>query len=158
MLENNQKETKNKLYAVWKSITQRINNVKCKDFKDYGGRGITICDEWKLFINFYNWAIENGYEIGLKIDRINNNSGYNKDNCRWTTQFIQSRNTRLLKSTNTSGYRGVCHRKDTLKYRADIRVNKKRIGLGCFDTAIEAAKAYDNYVILNNLEHTRNFS
>ena len=158
MLENNQKEIKSKLYGVWKAITQRINNSNCKDFNDYGGRGITICDKWKIFVNFYNWSIENGYKIGLKIDRKNNNLGYSKDNCRYVTQFIQSRNTRLIKSTNTSGYRGVCYRKDSNKYRADIRVNNKRIGLGCFNTAIEAAKAYDNYVILNNLEHTRNFS
>ena len=95
------------------------------------------------------------FQEGLKIDRIDNSSGYYKSNCRWATQSIQSQNTRLLKSNNTLGYRGVSKVKN--KYQSSIGINRKTIYLGLFNTAIEAAKVRDKYIIKNNLEHTRNF-
>lgn len=62
-------------------------------FKNYGARGITVCDEWKNdFSSFYSWAIKNGYKPGLSIDRIDVNSGYSPDNCRWATNKEQSLN------------------------------------------------------------------
>ena len=142
-----------KLYKIWTSMKDRVLNPKDKNYNDYGGRGITICDEWKDVQNFYNWAITNGYEEdkGLSIDRINNEGNYCPENCRWTTQTIQSRNTRIHKS-NKSGYRGVCYNKGKNKYIAQICVNHKVIHLGCFKTAVEGAIAYNNYIIENNLE------
>ena len=120
---------------------------------DYGGRGITICKEWLDIQNFYNWAISNGYEenIGLSIDRIDNDGNYCPENCRWATQTIQVRNTRIPKN-NTSGYKGVSYDKKANKYKAQIKVNNKRIYLGLFPTAVEGAIAYNNYIIENNLE------
>lgn len=61
---------------------------RCKNKNDihYGGRGITVCQEWLNFENFYNWSINNGYKIGLTIDRINNDGNYEPKNCRWTTR------------------------------------------------------------------------
>ena len=92
------------------------------------------------------------------IDRENNNSGYSPDNCRWVKKEIQARNTRQIMITNKSGYRGVSWHKRYNKWVAKINVNKKRIHLGYFEDKIEASKAYDKYVIDNNLEYTRNFT
>ena len=142
-----------RLYAVWAEIKNRILNHKHNYYPDYGGRGITICDEWLDVQNFYNWAMSNGYEEnkGLSIDRIDNDGGYSPENCRWTTKTIQARNTRIAKN-NTSGYRGVSFRKDNNKYRAVIVIKSKNTHLGSFLTAVEGAIAYNNYIIENNLE------
>lgn len=86
---------KTKIYKVWKSMRQRCFNLNDKNYKNYGGRGITVCEDWnKNFISFYNWSIENGYIEGLTIDRINNNGNYEPNNCRWVDNFIQQTNTR----------------------------------------------------------------
>ena len=77
--------------------------------------------------------------------------GYSPENCRWTTQTIQTRNQRIQKN-NTSGYRGVSFKKSNNKYKAQICVDKNDIYLGYFQTPVEGAKAYNNYIIENNLE------
>ena len=141
-----------KIYSVWNGIKGRILNPKDKAYINYGGRGITICDEWKNdFMSFYNWAMSNGYSDELSIDRIDNDGNYEPSNCRWTTRTIQSRNQRIPKN-NTSGYKGVGYRKDSKLFEARIRVNKKKIHLGYYKTAVEGARAYNNYIIENNLE------
>ena len=141
-----------RLYNTWTNIKTRILNSKNKEYNDYGGRGITICEEWKNdFMSFYNWAMLNGYSDELSIDRIDNDGNYEPSNCRWTTRTIQSRNQRIYKS-NTSGYKGVCYNKNNNKYKAQIKVNNKSIYLGYFQTAVEGAVAYNNYIIENNLE------
>ena len=102
-----------RLYTIWRNIKGRTLNPNHTYFHDYGGRGITICEEWKNdFVPFYNWAIENGYEEnkGLSIDRIDNDGNYEPHNCRWATQTMQSRNQRMQKN-NTSGYKGVYFKK-----------------------------------------------
>ncbi len=76
-------------------MKQRCYNSKKKEYKNYGGRGIKICDEWlNDFMNFYNWAISNGYQDDLTIDRIDVNSNYYPENCRWITKTLQNKNTR----------------------------------------------------------------
>jgi hypothetical protein len=142
-----------RLSTIWREIKRRTLNPKHKRYIDYGGRGITICGEWLDIQNFYDWALSNGYEEnkGLSIDRIDNNGNYCPENCRWVTRTIQSRNQRMQKN-NKSGYKGVCFKKDKNKYAAQICVNNKNKGLGLFPTAVEAAKAYNNYIIENNLE------
>lgn len=88
----------NKLYGTWCRIKNRCLNTKLKDYKNYGGRGITVCNEWKNdFIPFYNWAITNGYNDKLSIDRINNDGNYEPSNCRWATHKQQSNNRRSNK-------------------------------------------------------------
>ena len=96
------------------------------------------------------------YKYYLTIDRINPNGNYEKENCRWTTRVVQSRNTRLLRITNKSGYRGVSFRKDTKKWVAKVCVSYEKITIGYFATAKEAGKAYNNYILQHNLENTLN--
>ena len=140
-----------RLYSIWSKLKGRVLNPKNKDYNDYGGRGINICEDWLDIRNFYDWAMENGYSDELSIDRIDNAGNYCPENCRWTTKTIQRRNTRIAKN-NTSGYKGVSFVKKTNKYKSYIRVNRKRIHIGHFLTAVEGAIAYNNYIIENNLE------
>lgn len=87
-----------KLYKVWHGMKTRCYNKNFMYYYNYGGRGITICDEWKNdFKIFYNWAIKNGYKEGLTIDRINNDGNYEPNNCRWITRAEQNRNQRKTK-------------------------------------------------------------
>lgn len=146
-----------RLYGTWQLMIDRCNNPKSKIYKHYGERGISVCNEWLDIRNFIN-DMNPTYQEGLALDRIDNNKGYSIDNCRWAKQNVQHRNTRLLISTNTSGYRGVSWVKSRNKWRARIAVDCKVIHLGYFNTALDGAKAYDNYIIINKLEHTRNFS
>lgn len=100
-------ETKTKLYGVWSSIKSRCYNSNTTAFKDYGGRGIIMCDDWKdSFEIFKDWAYKNGYRDGLSIDRINNNSGYNPDNCRWVVSDVQANNRR---NNNSITFNGETH-------------------------------------------------
>jgi len=84
-----------KLYDIWQHIRSRCENPKDKRYKNYGGRGIKICKEWKDYSVFRN-DMSGGYNPGLQIDRIDNNKGYSKGNCRWATIKQQANN----KTTN----------------------------------------------------------
>ena len=155
-LKNTHNLSNHRLYQTWSDMMQRCNNPKRKDYKNYGGRGISVCDRWLDIENFIN-DMYPSYQEGLSIDRNDNDKGYSKDNCRWATRDIQSRNTRVLRSRNKSGYRGVHWYKVSKKWISQIRVDSKKIYIGSFDTAIDGAVAYDKYIIDNNLEHTLNF-
>jgi len=93
--------TGTRLYRIWKAMRNRCNNSNNLRYKDYGGRGITICPEWtdKLngFINFRNWSLSNGYLDNLTIDRKENNKGYYSENCRWITYVENNQNQRTNK-------------------------------------------------------------
>jgi len=148
---------KTKLYMIYNSMKQRCYNTKNKAFKHYGGRGITICDEWrKDFLTFKKWAENSDYMKTLSIDRRDNDKGYSPENCRWEIRDVQARNTQKLRCDNTSNYRGVTLNKRTGRWEVRISVSCKRIQIGTFNTAREGALAYDKYVILNDLEHTLN--
>jgi len=149
--------SKTRLYSIFCDIKKRCNNQNSSHYSDYGGRGIIICDEWKKdFNSFYNWSIKHGYKKSLTIDRIDNDGNYEPSNCRWVDFFTQARNKQKLSSLNTSGYRGVNYSKRLDKWIARIGVNNKRVYLGLFGSSIDAAKAYDTYVVNNKLEHTMN--
>lgn len=81
------------LHAVWNTMKQRCYNRNNKSYDNYGGRGIKVCKEWlDDFMNFYNWAINNGYESGLTVDRLNANGDYEPNNCRLVDMTIQQNN------------------------------------------------------------------
>lgn len=87
-----------RLYNIWSGMKQRCYYQGHKDYHNYGGRGISICEEWKNdFKAFYDWAIENGYRDNLTIDRKNVNGDYTPDNCRWATWREQRLNQRPRK-------------------------------------------------------------
>lgn len=97
-LENARKPLKhglssNKLYFVWASMMDRCYNDKFSDYHNYGGRGIKVDDRWHDVSNFVN-DMQQGYNNGLQLDRINNNMNYSKDNCRWVTRKENNRNKR----------------------------------------------------------------
>ena len=87
-----------KLYDVWSSMKHRCLNLKATSYKDYGGRGITICNEWLEFIPFRDWSLNNGYADNLQINRINNNGNYEPTNCNWITHSENMKNRRKPKT------------------------------------------------------------
>lgn len=88
----NRNKKPTKAYKAWDSLKQRCNNPRNKDYKSYGGRGITVCEEWQKFSNFFKDMGECPEDYSL--DRIDNDKGYNKKNCQWTTSKQQARNRR----------------------------------------------------------------
>ena len=84
------------LYAVWSAMRQRCSNPRNKDYRHYGGRGITVCDRWAVFENFLADMGERPGP-GYSIDRVDNDQGYFPENCRWATQSEQVRNSRRWK-------------------------------------------------------------
>lgn len=93
-----------RLYNVYDNMKQRCNNPNNKDYKNYGKRGIKICNEWENDKqNFFTWALNNGYNDTLTIDRIDNNKGYSPDNCRWVDRTYQNRNRRVNRNITING-------------------------------------------------------
>lgn len=86
---------KTRLYRIWHNMKYRCENKRAKDYYRYGGRGITVCDEWSNdFRPFCAWATGNGYQDGLSLDRVDNSKGYSPENCRWASGKEQCRNRR----------------------------------------------------------------
>lgn len=91
------------LFNIWETMKNRCENPKREKYKDYGARGIKVCDEWKKASAFVEWALSNGYRKGLQLDRIDNNSDYSPQNCRWVTPKENSRNRRNTKLLTING-------------------------------------------------------
>jgi len=93
-------ESGTKLYEVWKNMKSRILNPKSTGYKDYGGRGITVCTEWLEFIPFRDWALNNGYDESLEINRMFNDGNYEPSNCNFVPAKENSRCRRRQKIKN----------------------------------------------------------
>lgn len=118
-----------RLYGVWEGMKSRCCDEKNKRFSNYGGRGISICEEWLDFATFRDWALSSRYKKGLTIDRIDVDGNYEPSNCRWVTMKVQQNN-------RTNNHR-IAHNGKTLtlsEWADECQINrdtfKRRIALG----------------------------
>lgn len=128
-----------RIWRIYHAMKARCYNVQRWNYDKYGGRGIRVCKEWlDDFMNFYNWAMANGYDDTKSIDRIDVNGNYEPSNCRWECATVQQFN-RGKQSNNSTGYVGVSKVKSG-KYRAYIKKHGKQIPLGTYDPLEEAVE------------------
>lgn len=142
--------SRDRLYSVWNGMLQRCENSNRPNFKSYGGKGISVCEDWHDFSVFREWAIESGYQESAKygdctLDRIDNNGDYEPSNCRWANMTQQHRNTGYNRIVNYNGkgvalseacelaglsYHAVCQRINTMGWSSakalSIPINNRR--------------------------------
>lgn len=95
-----------RLYNIWSRMRRRCNSPNDRDYCFYGARGIKICEEWNDFAVFREWALANGYDKSLTIDRIDYDKDYEPNNCRWADYITQANNVR---SNHLITYQGITH-------------------------------------------------
>src|SRR5262245_40260025 len=134
-------------YDVWHQMKRRCHRPTHRQYANYGGRGIEVCDRWRFGDGerdgFACFIADMGRRpaLGLTVERIDNNGNYDPKNCRWATRLEQRHNQR--KEPTTSRFHGVVwHRRDR-KWRAQISIDKRNIWLGQFDNEEDAARAFD---------------
>ena len=96
---------KPRTFTICNGMKSRCYNPNAVSYKNYGARGIKICDEWLTFEKFYNWAMSNGYADGLEIDRIDNDKGYCPENCRWVSRAFNRKHQRKTRYLEIFGVR-----------------------------------------------------
>jgi len=128
-------------YACWIAMKQRCSNKNNQRYQLYGGRGISVCKEWLSFETFLN-DMGKRPSKDLSLNRINNDLGYFKDNCRWDSRQAQESNKKPAKG-KSSQYKGVMYSKQKNKFHAKIQVNGKQIHLLFSDKEKECAAAYN---------------
>jgi hypothetical protein len=139
-----------KLYRLWEGMKARCYNENRKEYINYGGRGIIVCNSWLKFENFKKWALSNGYEIGLELDRKDNDRNYEPKNCAFVTHSKNNLNKRKRKD-NTTGYTGVTFHIINFVYNYEIQIDGKRTRKSGFKTAKEAFEAKNNYIKENGI-------
>lgn len=92
-----------RIYVIWSNMIQRCTNSKRPEYKNYGGRGISVCEEWKNPIAFIEWGFDNGYKDDLTIERIDVNGNYEPNNCTWKNYSEQAQNKRNVIKTEING-------------------------------------------------------
>lgn len=125
-------------HRSWDHAKQRVSNPNNVGYKNYGGRGITMCSEWLTSFERFYRDMGNRPE-GTSLDRIDNDKDYSPENCRWATRSEQNRNRRFFGKT-LSNTRGVVWCTYTNKWRAVIKMNGKNIHLGRYKDLTEAIK------------------
>lgn len=151
--------TKHPLFSKWTDIKSRCYNKNVDMYKNYGGRGIKVCDEWlNDFMSFYNWSIENGWEEGLQIDRVNFNGDYEPNNCQFITGAENCAiGKRRVRKDNKYGFVGVYFKKATNKFGAEITSDTRQRHIGYYNTLEEAVEARINTEIELFGEQKTNF-
>lgn len=123
---------KTRLWKIWSAMKERCYRAKHEHYKSYGGRGITVCDAWREdYKTFKKWALTNGYEDYLTLDRIDVNGNYEPSNCRWISMSEQHKNKRTNRVVEYKGKKYILADlakevgmgKTTLKYRLDKGMN-----------------------------------
>lgn len=156
MHEFKQAKSNHPLYSTWYMLFQRCYNNRRRDYKYYGGKGVTVCPEWHD--NFYQFVEDVGERPpGYTLDRIDSTKGYSKDNCRWSPSNIQRYNTKK-RISGKSKYKGVSIKGN--KFVARISYKFKTYRLGLFSNEEEAALAYNkaaldfygSYAVLNDVK------
>lgn len=110
-----------RLHEIWHGMKNRCKNSSCVGYKDYGGRGIKVCNEWQEFIPFAEWALNNGYSDNLTIDRIDVDGNYEPSNCRWATMKEQGNNRR---NNRRVIYHGVSYTISELSDKTNVPYSK----------------------------------
>lgn len=147
-----EKSDREALYDIWRGMKKRCYNKNVKGYRWYGAKGIKVCEEWRSnFDSFYSWCMSHGYKKGLSIDRIDGNKDYEPDNCRMATMKEQIIN-RGIQKNNKTGYIGVGYNKNGKKYNAQIKIDRKNIQLGVYNTKKEALEARNKYITDNGLD------
>ena len=134
----------NRLYKIWDGMHYRCENPKADSYHNYGGRGIKVCAEWtggEGFDRFREWAVSHGYADDLQIDRIDNNRGYEPNNCRWVTQIENSINRRPRGPSQVAGVYCNGRTGESSRWCAHIKINGQTKHLGTFKTKEEAIAA-----------------
>lgn len=140
------KESKTRLYQIWNAMRERCNTPSASNYMNYGGRGITLCDEWNDYSTFREWALVNSYTDNLSIDRIDVNSGYSPNNCRWVDRIKQANNCR------TNRYFTIDNITKTLaewtrEYNMPYSLVHKRLSKGMdIETALTKPKSINQFV------------
>lgn len=148
MSDSPQRKSISRLQSIWSSMKSRCLRETSAAYDYYGGRGISICDEWIMSSSpFIEWAIANGYRDDLSLDWRDVNGNYCPENCRWATRAQQSMNTRTRSNNKTSQFKGVSRCKNDEKWRVQLHKSGKPVHGGMFVSEIDAAKKYDEMAI-----------
>lgn len=142
-------------YSRWKAMRNRCYNPKHTYYYNYGGRGITICEEWKEnYQAFCDWANKSGYKTGLTLDRIDNDKGYSPENCRWATRKEQGRNQRTNRKITIQGQTRLLCEWAELSGISSKEIHK-RIKRGWDnDKLLKPTEHKNRFIIFNGEKHT----